>query len=289
MDPIASAVLSSWSLEPQIVLGLLLATGLYLRGFRALARQLPNRFPSWRRNCFLAGVVVLLLALVSPLDAFADLLLQVHMAQHWLLMMVAPPLLWLSAPAVPLMRGLPRGWLRRGLGPFLRWPALRSALRYVTRPAFAWPVWALTTVIWHWPPAYEAALRSRDWHDFEHVSFLAAALLFWYPVVSPWPERRDPHPALVLYLALAAVVNTVFSATFAFSTRVFYTAYLDAPRPWGIDALADQNAAGAFLWVAASLPMLGAAVALLVSLLEPAGRRGPRRPAPGARRSAAAP
>ena len=264
---------------------MLLVTALYLRGFRALARQLPQRFPPWRRNCFLAGVAVLGLALVSPLDAFADLLLQVHMAQHWLLMMVAPPLLWLSAPAVPLLRGLPRGWLRRGLGPFLRWPALRSALRFLTRPAVAWPVWALTTLVWHWPPAYEAALRSSDWHDFEHASFVAAALLFWYPVVAPWPERQGPRPARVIYLALAAVFNTVFSAAFAFSTRVFYPAYLDAPRPWGIEALADQNAAGAFLWVAASLVMLGAMVVVIVSLLEPAGRRGARRAAPATRRS----
>jgi cytochrome c oxidase assembly factor CtaG len=285
VDPIVSAVLASWSLEPFVLLGLVLVTLVYLRGFHAVARQLPHRFPPWRRGCFLAGVAVLALALVSPLDAFADLLLQVHMAQHWLLMMVAPPLFWLSAPAVPLLRGLPHRWLRDGLGPFLRWRALRNALHRLTQPAVAWPVWALTTLVWHWPAAYEAALRSRAWHDFEHASFLAAALLFWYPVLSPWPERRGRRPVLVLYLALAAVFNTVFSASFAFSTRVFYTAYADAPRPFGIDALTDQNAAGAFMWVAASLVMLGAAVVLVVSLLEPQGARRPLRRAAEARPS----
>ena len=79
MDPIAAAVLRSWSFETEVVLGLALATGLYLRGFRALRRQLPARFPAWRAACFAGGVVALLLALASPLDALADLLLQAHM------------------------------------------------------------------------------------------------------------------------------------------------------------------------------------------------------------------
>jgi cytochrome c oxidase assembly factor CtaG/ferredoxin len=272
VDPIAAAVLSSWSLDPWVALGLLLAAALYLRGFLQLHVQLPARYPRWRAAAFAAGIGALLLALASPLDAFADLLQQAHMMQHWLLMMVAPPLLWLGAPAVALLRGLPQAWLRRGLGPFLAWPGLRRALRRITRPGFAWPAWALTLLLWHWPPLYQAALRSSFWHDVEHVQFFTASLLFWYPVVAPWPERavRGERMGLVLYLGLAAVFNSVFSAVFTFSSQVFYPLYLEAPRPWGIAALADQNAAGAFLWVAASLPMLAAAVAVLISELEPA-------------------
>ncbi len=272
MDPIAAAVLSAWSPEPRIALGLMLVTALYWRGFRELRLQLPEHFPPWRGAAFMAGIGALLLALASPLDAFADLLQLAHMAQHWILMMVAPPLLWLGAPAIALLRGLPRSWLRRGLGPFLAWPGLRRALRRITRPHFAWLAWALTTLFWHWPPAYQAALRSSAWHDVEHVQFFVASLLFWYPVIAPWPER--PHAGrmgIVLTLGLAAVFNSIFSASFAFSTRVFYPLYQEAARPWGIDALADQNAAGAFLWAAASLPMLAAAVAVLVSELEPSG------------------
>ena len=257
-------------MRPEILLGLAIVCILYLRGFRELRAQLPGRLPEWRRNALLAGLVAIALALLSPLDAFADLLLQVHMAQHWLLMMVAPPLLWLGAPVVPLLRGLPRSWLKRGLGPFLAWRGLRRVLHAVTHPVFAWLAWALATLVWHWPPAYQLALASQAWHEFEHLSFLCAALLFWYPVLAPWPSRpRLSKPARVLYLGLAALFNTVFSAAFAFSTRVFYPAYLEAPRLWGLDPLADQNAAGAFLWVAASLPMLAAAVALLYTALEP--------------------
>ena len=134
MDPIASVVLSSWSFEPGLVAALLVTSGIYLRGFRQVHAQAPTHFPPWRRSAFLAGIAALLLALASPLDTFADLLLQVHMAQHWLLMMVAPPLLWLGAPTVPLMRGLPHRWLRRGLGPFLAWPALQRGFDRLTHP-----------------------------------------------------------------------------------------------------------------------------------------------------------
>lgn len=269
MDPVAAAILASWSFEPEVVAGLALVTLVYLRGFREIRIQLPARFPAWRRAAFLSGLGAVAVALVSPLDAFADLLLQVHMAQHWLLMMVAPPLLWLGAPAVPLLRGLPRRWLRWGVGPLLAWPRLRRGLDRLTHPVTTWLAFCLTTLVWHAPVAYEAALRSRDWHDLEHAMFLGASLLFWYPLLSPWPARAPvARPGLVLYLGAAAVFNTVFSAVFAFSNRVFYTAYVDAPRPWGIDPLADQNAAGAFLWVAASLPMLIGVVGLLVPMLD---------------------
>jgi cytochrome c oxidase assembly factor CtaG len=269
VDPVAAAILGSWSFEPWVVVGLALLSIVYLRGFREIRVQLPGRFPAWRRSAFLAGVGALALALVSPLDAFADLLLQVHMAQHWLLVMVAPPLLWLGAPTVPLLRGVPRRWLKRGLGPFLAWAALRRGLDRCTHPVMAWLGWSLTTLAWHAPIAYEAALRSQDWHDLEHAMFLGAGLLFWYPLLAPWPARATTaRPVLVLYLGAAAIFNTVFSAVFAFSSRVFYASYASAPRPWGIDALADQNAAGALLWVGASLPMLIGVVALVVPMLD---------------------
>jgi cytochrome c oxidase assembly factor CtaG len=269
VDPVAIAILASWSFPPGVVVGLAAATFLYLKGFRELRAQLPGRFPAWRRTAFLAGMGTVALALVSPIDAFADLLLQVHMLQHWLLMMVAPPLLWLGAPVVPLLRGLPRSWLHRGLGPLLAWPRLQRGLRHLTQPVATWLAWSLTTLVWHLPVAYEAALRSRNWHDLEHAMFLGASLLFWYPLISPWPARvAVARPGLVLYLGAAAVFNTLFSAAFAFSNRVFYTPYLDAPRLWGIEPLADQNAAGAFLWVAASLPMLLGVVGLLVPMLD---------------------
>lgn len=292
-----SALLSAWSFEPALLLGLSLTTLLYLRGFAQLHRQLPAHFPRWRRTAFLAGLATLAVALLSPLDGLADLLLQAHMAQHWLLMGVVAPLLWLGAPIVPLLRGLPRRWLRRGLGPFLAWGLLRRALHVLTRPRTTGALWALTLLVWHWPPAYQAALRAPFWHDLQHACFLAAGLLFWYPLIEPWPARRSRERAgLLLYLAAAAVFNSLFSAVFSFSNRVFYPLYAETPTPWAITPLADQNAAGALMWVAGSLPMLGAAILLVIELLEPrltsaakpsGSRPGIVRPGPASRAWAA--
>ena len=106
MDPVLEAALLSWSFEPLPLLALALMALVYTRGWRQLHRQIPHRFPRWRLVAFLAGIAVLFLALMSPLDMFAGLLLQVHMIQHLLLMMVAPPLLWLGAPLFPMIRGL---------------------------------------------------------------------------------------------------------------------------------------------------------------------------------------
>lgn len=265
MNPIASVALASWSPPGEVILAATVAVLPYLRGFAVVHRQLPERFPSWRRTSFLAGIAALLIALASPLDVFAELLLQVHMVQHWLLMMVAPPLLWLGAPLVPWMRGLPRDWLRRGLGPFLAWHALRRALDVLVRPGVALPLWIVVTLAWHWPGAYDLALRSRGWHDLEHASFLLVGLLFWFGVVAPWPAKPPVGRAgVAVFLGVAALFNTVFSAVFVFSGRAFYPVYAEVPRLFGIDAVTDQNLAGAFLWVAGALPMaVSAAIAAM--------------------------
>lgn len=273
METTAANGIGLWSFDLEIVVGLALTLLVYWRGFRELQSQLPDRFPTWRRTCFVAGLAVVGLALVSPIDAMADALQQFHMLQHWFLMMVAPPLLWLGAPAVPLMRGLPRRWLIDGLGPLLAWSKVHRLLDLIVRPAFSGGVWAMTIVVWHLPFAYQAALRSKDWHDFEHLSFLCAALLFWFPIIGPWPGRPASGGVRIVYLALAMVFNTIFSAVFAFSNRLFYPAYAEMPAIWGITPLADQNAAGAFLWIAGSLSMGIAVVTVLFAWLEPATPR----------------
>jgi cytochrome c oxidase assembly factor CtaG len=272
VDPAVAAALRSWSFDPWVVAGLLAAGGVYGRGFLSLRERMPERFPAWRAAAFLGGLGVLLLAIASPLDAFGALLLQVHMLQHLLLMLVAPPLVWLSAPLVPLLSGLPRGFRRRALGPFLAWPALRRLARFAVHPVVAWMAFAVATWAWHVPRAYQLALRSPFWHELEHLCFFGSGLLFWFPVVQPWPSRPVwPRPALIPYLALAALQNTIFSAIFAFSDRLLYPAYAQVPRLGGISALDDQAAAGAVMWIPGSAVMLAALAGLLIHWREPVG------------------
>jgi ferredoxin len=134
------------------------------------------------------------------------------------------------------------------------------------------------TLAWHWPAAYEWALDSRAAHDFEHLSFLAASLLLWYAILEPWPARdRKSFVSRLLLVAAAGLFNTFFSAGFAFSQQPLYAFYAEVPNPWAIPALEDQNAAGAFMWIAGSLSMLVAAVGIALAGLSPRTSRRPTR------------
>lgn len=219
---------------------------------------------------FLAGLATFFVAVASPLDAFASLLLQVHMLQHFLLMMVAPPLLWLGLPELPLLHGLPAAWRRDGLGPFLRWPLLHRVRSFLTHPVVCFSGFVGATWLWHVPALYQAALLDPFWHEVEHAVFFASALLFWFPVIQPWPSvARWSRWAMVPYLFLASLQATAFSALFVFHDRVLYPIYAAAPRLGGISALDDQRVAGAVMWVPGAFVLLGATMVLVASLLSP--------------------
>lgn len=269
MSTALTAALASWSLPVLPLAAALLTALVYARGFAVLHAQMPARFPVWRAAAFAAGMVVLLAAIASPLDAFSGLLLTAHMVQHVLLTMIAPPLIWLGAPALPLLRGLPVRLTRSALGPFLAWPALHRAAAVLAHPVIAWLALVVPVVLWHLPGPYQLALQSPDWHALEHATFLIGALLFWYPVVLPWPARaRWPRWAMVPYLLAADVQNTALSAVLAFSERPLYPAYAAVPRLGGLDALTDQVVAGALMWVVGSAVMLIAAVRILIGVLQ---------------------
>jgi cytochrome c oxidase assembly factor CtaG len=268
VDPTFEALLQSWPLDPWVVVPLLVAAAVYLRGWDRLRRQAPHRFGPLHLSAFLGGLAALFIALASPVEPFAGLLLQVHMVQHLLLMMVAPPLLWLGAPLLPLLRGLPAPVRQFWVAPFLRLPALRVCWERLTHPGVAWTLLITATWLWHVPPLYELGLRSDSWHYLEHACFLGTALLFWFPVVQPYPSRpRCSRWLLLPYLLAADIQNTLLSAVLAFSDRVLYPHYDAVPRLWGLTALDDQAAAGVLMWVPGSLaylvPLAGLAPRLL--------------------------
>jgi len=231
MSSVSQAILSSWSFDPKITLGIVAVIILYLRGWRILHRTSTARFPGWRALAFLAGLGTVWLAIASPLDAFSGLLLSAHMVQHLLLMSVAPPLILLGLPFLPLLRGLPRKFARDGVGPFLTWPAFRQVGHKITNPLNCWLIMALTLFVWHMPAAFDLALRSPGWHKVEHACFLSAWLLFWWPVVRPFPSRPQwPLWSVPFYLLAADLLNTTLSAILTFSDHVLYPTYLTAPR-----------------------------------------------------------
>ena len=249
-----------------------------MAGWR-LRRRRPGSWHGGRLSVFVGGLAAIYLALASPIEPFAALFLQVHMLQHVLLMMVAPPLLWLGAPYYPLLLGLPQPVRIFWIAPLLRSTSLRAFFERLTHPAVALPLYVATTWLWHTPATYELALRSSGWHYLQHACFLATGLLFWYPVVLPFPSRPRWSPWLLLpYLIIADVQNTVLSALLTFSSQVLYPHYLQVPRLGRLSALDDQAAAGVLMWVPGSVAFLMPLFAIGFRLLnDPRQDRGQER------------
>src|SRR5262245_24033310 len=257
MNQVAEAVLKSWQFDP-LALALICLTGIiYVCGWRKLRRQMPQRFGAARLASFLSGIAAIQLAIASPLDAFANLLLTAHMVQHLMLLMVAPPLILYGAPYLPILRGLPSRVLKHGAGPFLASPGLQRFGRRLTHPLVCWLAFTITSLTWHAPRLYELALGSPFWHEVEHLCFLGAALLFWWPVIQPLPSRPQwPRWAMIPYLFLADFQNTALAAFLIFCERVIYPSYAAAPRLLDLSPLEDQAAAGAVMWVPGSVAYL---------------------------------
>ena len=267
----------SWTFEPWIIFPLLLVSIIYLRGWWQLHRRLPRRFGGSRLIAFQSGVVTLFLALASPLHELAEKLLQFHMIQHLLLMMVVPPLLLLGAPILPLLRGLPRPALRYGLRQLFSSRAFKRLARFFTDPLVCLLGFTVSNVAWHVPALYELALRSEFWHAVQHICFFGTGLLFWWPVVQPWPSRsRWPRWTMIPYLLFADIQNTALSAFLIFSERVLYPTYAAVPRLWGISVLDDQAAAGAIMWVPGSVIFLVPVVVLAIRLIDSPQTRAAR-------------
>jgi cytochrome c oxidase assembly factor CtaG len=239
-----------------------------------LHARLPHRFGIGRLAAFLGGLAAIAAALVSPLHNLGAQLLQAHMVQHLLLMMVAPPLLWLGAPLLPLLRGLPRGIIPAWVGWFLARRPLADLGQWLIYPPVAWVVYVGSTWAWHTPALYQRALASELWHEVQHACFLAAALAFWWSVLRPWPSRPlVPRGAIMLYIILADLQNTVLCAWLVFAERLIYPAYAKVSPLWGIAALDDQAAAGAIMWVSGSIAFLLPIVWSVAQMLSPQGER----------------
>jgi cytochrome c oxidase assembly factor CtaG len=263
---------TAWDIPPIVTAELALAALIYVRGFLRIRRTRPAQFPTWRLASYLAGIGFVFIAVASPLDTFSDSLLFMHMAQHYVLMSIAPPLIVLGAPVVPMLRGLPRIVIRL-LRPVLASRFLSAAGRFLTRPRVAWIAMNAAYVGWHIPRAYEFALSSENWHNFEHACFFFSNLLFWWPVIAPWPGRAlKSRWILIPYLLLADIVNTAVSALLCFSGRLLYPSYGMIPRPFNLSALNDQIAAGAFMWVLGSAVYLVPAVFIVAHLLSSDGQ-----------------
>lgn len=251
------AALGKWSLDPQIIIALVVVGALYWIGTAATLAVLPRNHRlgprPWRVALFYLSLLLIVVALESPLDYLAQQLMWAHMIQHLILIMLVPELMLLGDPALPLLRGLPIAMRRRALGTALGWRwvhALGRALGRVSRPVPAFCLFALTLWAWHWPPFYNLTLRNQGVHDLEHLTFLATAILFWWQVIDQTQFRcRMSYLKRAIYVFLGAVANHLLAVILAFVTVPLYAYRHLAERPGGISALTDQQFAGGIMWV----------------------------------------
>jgi cytochrome c oxidase assembly factor CtaG len=210
------------------------------------------------------------IAIGSPLNAFDDALLTVHMLQHLLLMSIAPPLILLGAPQLPLLHGLPQTFARGVMSPILRLHPVKRFGHLVANPTFCWLAAAFALIGWHVPAIFELTLRWNWLHELEHASFLGAGLLFWWPVIQPWPSVAHwPRWSIPLYLFAATLPCDALSAFLAFCDRVIYSSYLSAPRLLHMSPLEDQQFAAVLMWTCVTIIFLVPAVIVTIELLSP--------------------
>jgi cytochrome c oxidase assembly factor CtaG len=268
-SPALQAIFEDWSPPIFLTTMVVLTAIVYIRGWLAIHKTRPEQFPPLRLVSFLLGLTTIWLAIASPMDGLADALLSAHMVEHLLLMSFVPPLLLLGYPAVPLLRGVPRILITGVAGPLLRLRVLRKVGHFLTTPLVAWILMNGFFLGWHVPAAYDFALEHEGWHDFEHICFLGSSILFWWPLIRPWPTQSRSLGWYVLpYLVGADLVNTALSAFLAFCDRPVYSYYLKEPNAFQISPLNDQVFGAVVMWVIGSMAFLIPAMVITLRMVQ---------------------
>ena len=265
--PVTLAVASHpdihWLPDPFVLAPILLLATIYVRRFRTVRREAagaksrPRGAGAAQAAAFAAGILALLLALASPLDALGeDYLFSAHMLQHVLLGDIAPVLLLLSLSRV-LLRPVTRRLmgLERALGPF-------------ASPVTGIGLWLFMMYLWHVPALYEAAITNPFVHLLEHACFFTAGVAVWWPLIQPVPMRRRLSGLwTVAYIGSAKFGLAALGLYLTWSGNVLYEYYEGLPRIWGLDPVEDQNAGGAIMMVEQSLTFVIALVVLFAGML----------------------
>ena len=261
--PLPHDLWTAWNLSLPLVLGLIVTMWIYVRGRRAANRR--NDAEVSRARCFAGALIVIFIALVSPLNALSDALASAHMVQHVLLVLVAAPLLTLSAPSATLLRGTPSP-LHKVLGPLRgRLGQMWRRLPMMRNVAALWLLHTGTLWFWHAALPYEAALDNEIVHVTEHVTFFVTAVLFWHVVIGVRATERVSQGLGAMLVFGMALQSGFLSLLLTFAPTPWYSAYAVTTRAWGLEPLADQQLAGVIMWIPAGLVYLGVALALFVS------------------------
>lgn len=241
----------AWAGDPLALVAVVAVGWCYARGTVAIWRRVGRGqvVTRWQARAWTLGLVGLLVAVASPLEALAGSLFSAHMVQHVLLTVVVAPLLVLSRPTLPLLQGLPHRLRQRGA----RWHQLAQPLLRVTY-AGAWPltiagVYSAVQLLWHLPGAYQAALTSDAVHALEHLSLLGAGVLLWWVIRETGQRSEFGYGTGILMVFVVSLTHTALGALLTFAPNVLYAHYATTTQAWGISPMVDQNLAGLVMWV----------------------------------------
>ena len=234
LHPIANLSWWRWSVHPSTVIGIAALGVLYVWAEGRLARKGTTS----QRSFFFSGMLVLFASLNGPIhDLSDDYLFSAHMVQHLLLTLAVPPLLLAGTP----------GWMLR---PVLSRRRIAPIARFFTRATITFVVFNLTIALWHLPPFYNAAMAHHNLHIVEHLTFIAAAVLMWWPLLSQLPEfPRLAYPGQMLYSFLISIPMSIVAVYIAMADRVLYPAYSAAPRVLPLSPLEDQLLGALIMWI----------------------------------------
>jgi putative membrane protein len=235
---------AGFTVHASTVIGITALAALYeWRARRAPAGAAPVGAP--RRAAFYAALLLLFLSLNGPLHDLSDTyLFSAHMIQHLVLELAVPPLLLVGTP----------GWMLR---PLLASRRVRAVAERVTRPAWCFAIFNVVLAGWHLPPAYNLALAHHPVHIAQHLMFIAASVLMWWPLLGTLPELPRPsYPAQLLYCFLMTIPMSIVSVYITYADRVLYPAYAVAPRIFGLSPLDDQRVGGLVMWIPGGLYFL---------------------------------
>ncbi|MEP6492657.1 MAG: cytochrome c oxidase assembly protein [bacterium] len=245
--------LTSFTVHPSTVIGILGLAVVYERAAVVVARGAQTHGESLsstgatrptraQRTCYYAALALMFFSLNGWLhDLSDDYLFSAHMIQHLMLALVVAPLMIMGTPAA-LLRPL---LAIRGVGPVARW---------VTAPTHCFAIFNVVVAGWHLPPLYNFALTHHPIHIVQHLMFLAASVVMWWPVLSPLPELpRLSFPGQMLYLFLMSIPMAIISVYIAYADTVLYPKYASAPRVWGITPMNDQLMGGLIMWIPGGL------------------------------------
>ena len=264
---------AQWTADPSALFGISVGTFLYTRGL-LISTGRRKLHPWWRPTLFYLGMLLVAIALLSPLDHLSDELFAFHMVQHLLLILAVPPLILLSAPMVPILRGVPVQLRKFLVIPFARDKNFRVMLRTITLPIVAWIVYTTSFFGWHAPVLYDLALRNETVHILEHLMFSGTAFLFWWNIIDPVPLKGNlPYLGRIPYIFVTSIPNFILGAFLVFSKTPWYEFYQKETPLFGLSPGDDQTLGGLIMWVPGAFVLIFTLLGVLAVMVIKEDRR----------------